>query len=323
MKEFNIRQLATAEQEMEKTLFSIFRPHHALPASDLVRDRRIHAWIGCSVTTAAKVWLLLKDGDYLAAHGQGATMRRLCWALYMLKNYPVEEVGAAQIGGADEKTFSHWVWTLIEEMSYLENEVILWENRLTGDIGNDCLVSVDGVDCQVVGATLHSGAPDSAYYSHKFKGPALRYEVAVSILSSDIVWVAGPYLPGKDGWNDLSIFRDGLRGMLEPGERVEADDGYNGDCPQYVKCPGGITAQEDQEYMKKRVRMRHEHVNEKFKNFSVLKQKFRHNKEKHGSFFHAVGVIVQLAMEGGEELMDMSEYDDTLTDAQVTALYGL
>jgi hypothetical protein len=54
-----------------------------------------------------------------------------------------------------------------------------------------------------------------------------------------------------------------------------------------------------------------------------LKQKFRHDLEKHGACFCAVAVIVQLAMEGGEELMDMSEYDGTLTDAQVSALYGL
>lgn len=125
------------------------------------------------------------------------------------------------------------------------------------------MVSVDGTDFQVLGKLLHSGAPDSSYYSKKFVGPALRYEVAVSILSSDIVHVAGPYLPGTGGWNDLSIFRDGLRGMLEPGERVEADDGYIGDCPQYAKCPGGITAREDQEFMKGRVQKLHEHVNER------------------------------------------------------------
>jgi hypothetical protein len=137
------------------------------------------------------------------------------------------------------------------------------------------LASVDGVDFQVMGKLLYSGAPNSSYYSKKFVGPALRYEVAVRILSSDIVWVAGPYLPGTGGWNNnLSIFREGLRGMLEPGERVEADDGYRGDCPQYVKCPRGITAREDQEYMKQRVRKRHEHINEKLKNFQVLKQKF-------------------------------------------------
>jgi hypothetical protein len=50
---------------------------------------------------------------------------------------------------------------------------------------------------------------------------------------------------------------------------VEADDGYRGDCPQYVKCPRGITAREDQEYMKQRVQKHHEHINEKLKNFQV------------------------------------------------------
>jgi hypothetical protein len=115
--EFNIRQLARAEQEMQQTLFLIFRLELAISGSELVCDRRVRAWIGYLVTTAGKIWLLLKDGGYLTPHGQGATMRRVCWALYMLKNYPIEEVGAAQVGGADEKTFSWWVWTLIKEIS--------------------------------------------------------------------------------------------------------------------------------------------------------------------------------------------------------------
>lgn len=124
VKEFNIRQLAAAEEEMEKTLFAIFRTGHGVAGSHNVRDRCVRAWIGCSVTTAAKMWLLLQNGGYLAPHGQGANMRRVCWALYMLKAYPTEALGAAQVGGVDEKTFSYWVWTIIEEMSYLENEVV-------------------------------------------------------------------------------------------------------------------------------------------------------------------------------------------------------
>jgi len=95
-----------------------------MTGSILVRDRRVRAWIGCSVSTAAKVWLLLHNGGYLAPHGIGATMRRVCWAMYMLKNYPTEATGAAQVGGVDEKTFSFWVWTMIEEISYLENEAV-------------------------------------------------------------------------------------------------------------------------------------------------------------------------------------------------------
>ena len=38
------------------------------------------------------------------------------------------------------------------------------------------------------------------------------------------MWIHGPFPPGD--WNDLTIFRDGLKHLLQNGERVEADDGY-------------------------------------------------------------------------------------------------
>jgi hypothetical protein len=37
------------------------------------------------------------------------------------------------------------------------------------------------------------------------------------------------------------IFRHGLSGMLPPGERVEADNGYVGDCPGKCKVPQAVT----------------------------------------------------------------------------------
>ena len=188
-------------------------------------------------------------------------------------------------------------------------------------MGNDCLVSVDGVDCERTGRVLNSGRPDKRFFSHKFRGPALRYEVAVSIRTSDIVWIAGPCLPGI--WNDITIFRDGLIDQLDNGERVEADDGYIAESPEYVKCPGSFSAPLDQQKLRGRVRMRHETVNEHLKNFSCLKKKFRHDNDKHGMCFRAVAVATQLAMELGEELFDVREYDDRLTDEQITALYGL
>ena len=136
-----------------------------------------------------------------------------------------------------------------------------------------------------MGSVLHSGRPDKRRFSHKFRKPAYRYEVAISIRSSDIVWIAGPFLPGV--LNDLSIFRRGLRDMLEPGERVEADDGYMGDNPLYVKCPGSYARRIDQERMRGRLRMRHETVNERIKNFGCLTDRFRHCMEKHASCFRA------------------------------------
>lgn len=184
-------------------------------------------------------------------------------------------------------------------------------------------MSVDGTDCRVEGKYNADGSPDTRYYSHKFKGPGFRYEVALCIRTSDICWVAGPYLPGLD--NDLMIFRKphGLRSQLDEGERVEADDGYIGDDPRYCKCPGSYGARSDQQKMRGRLRMRHETVNERIKNFRCLEMRFRHSMPKHAACFRACAILTQLAMENGEELFDMREYDDRLSDAQVAHLYGL
>ena len=180
---------------------------------------------------------------------------------------------------------------------------------------------MDGTDFRIKGKLLPDGKPDKRLYSYKFKGPGLRYEVAVTVRSSDIVWIAGPYLPGL--FNDIMIFRDGLRNYLDDGERVEADDGYMGDCPYYCKCPGSIATRSNQKKMKARLRMRHETVNERFKNFSCLESRFRHSIAKHSACFRAVVVLTQLAMSGGEALFDMREYNDRLSDAQVEALFGI
>jgi hypothetical protein len=69
---------------------------------------------------------------------------------------------------------------------------------------------------------------NKASFSHKFNGPGVRYEVAVSILNGDIVWVHGPFLCGK--WPDIAIFRHAMIHFLDDGERVEADLGYRGEA---------------------------------------------------------------------------------------------
>lgn len=70
---------------------------------------------------------------------------------------------------------------------------------------------------------------EKAFRSHKFKHAGLRYEIAVCILTGDIVWVIGPFPCGA--WPDISIFRFALKYLLDENERVEADDGYIGEDP--------------------------------------------------------------------------------------------
>ena len=156
------------------------------------------------------------------------------------------------------------------------------------------MASIDGADFRVKGKKLMNGRPDTRYYSFKFKGPGLRYLVAMSIASTDMVFIAGPYLPGV--YNDLQIFRRcGLKGMLEPNEKLEADDGYSAEHPAYINCPSGYAARQDQARMKGRVQMRHEYVNKRMKNLNCMVERFSaHGVEKHSSCFRAAAVLTQL-----------------------------
>ena len=77
------------------------------------------------------------------------------------------------------------------------------------------------------------------WYSPKFKGAGLRYEIGISILGGDIVWVNGPFPCGQ--YNDLTIFMEyGMKDNLEENERVECDDGYGGADPEFTKSKSGI-----------------------------------------------------------------------------------
>ena len=178
----------------------------------------------------------------------------------------------------------------------------MWSNRFKGDTGEDCLVSVDGTDFMVAAKGF-----GTELYSYKFKRSGLRYEVALCIKTGDIVWINGPYEPGL--WNDLKIFRHSLVTFLEDGERVEADDGYLGEHPRHVKCPGGFCNPPETEFMQKRVRNRHETVNKRFKQFEALKQRWRHNLGHHGNVLRMAAVLTQVSFSEGEPLFQCGYRD--------------
>ena len=161
------------------------------------------------------------------------------------------------------------------------------------DKGKTCKTTIDGVDCLICNKKPRS----KKWYSHKFNGPALRYEVCVCIQTGDIVWINGPHKPGE--MNDISIFRSKLRSMLLPGEKVEADLGYRGDLSKIRHC--GVFISRSDRRAKKRVRARHETINNRLKKFNSLHHKFRHRVHKHKLVFKAVATIVQVAFDIGEK----------------------
>lgn len=168
------------------------------------------------------------------------------------------------------------------------------------DNGSICLVTADGTDCPI----LEQYPFDEKWYSHKFNGPGVRYEVAICLQTGWIVWVNGPYPCGE--WTDLKISRDGLIFMLDRGEKFLADGIYN-DGSGWSETPSGLN--NDDQRMKARARARHEAVNGRLKQFAILERRFRHNVQLHGKVFMAVANVVQAAIQLEQPPFQVDYYD--------------
>ena len=248
---------------------------------------RFKANFGASPNTVHIIWCKIVNAMEIPAGGKHV---HLLWALMFMKLYCADSVMASLVGGVHEQTFRKWSWWFIDAISYLQYSTILWRNRFEGDIGNVALVSVDGTYFQI-----YQWMPFwKGWYSHKFKGPGVRYEVGLCIQTGKIIWIHGPFPCGR--WPDLKIFRSAMKHQLSVGEKVVADKGYRGE-PNHIVTPTGERSEPEQ-----RVRGRHGTVNRRFKQFGIMHRVFRHSVLKHQSAFGAVAVVTEVSIENGEPL---------------------
>ncbi len=129
----------------------------------------------------------------------------------------------------------------------------------------------------------------------------------MDILAGNIVWVNGPYAAGK--YTDINFFCRGLAHWLDEHKRVEADNGYIGEEPQKVKCPGCALNPTKNQVMQNRVRSRHKSLNGGLKYWAILTSLYRHDLMEHGNVFRAIAVITQISINIGEKLFEV-DYSD-------------
>ena len=112
----------------------------------------------------------------------------------------------------------------------------------------------------------------------------------------------GPY-QCKD-WPDITIFWDTWKNHLDLGERVEADDGYDGASSYVTKVPQAVLScsLEEADVLQKRVQGRCEMVNACLKSFRILEAFYHHDPSQHGYVFRAAAVLVQLVIKNGDPL---------------------
>jgi hypothetical protein len=226
------------------------------------------------------------------------TPKHLFWALMYMKLYLPIEVMLVLLA-TSKPTFNKYVWTWIDAIAKLHEKVILWENRLRNAPEGPlwCLVTVDGTDFQI-------GEPfpfEKQWKSPKQKGASVKYEVAVSIYSGDIVWIYGPHRGSK---HDKTIFDSFLQKMLAEGEQVEADAGYafhGVSSNPFIRSRDDFGSDEERKE-KSELRARHETANRRFKSWGILKQQFRNDKRKHQFVFYAIASMTQIQINNGNVL---------------------
>lgn len=270
-------------------------------------DSTFRGFFGASIDVITDIWNRVQpfiDDE----HAGSSHPKHLLWCLVFLKIYSTEEVHCRIVGWPAPKTFRKWSWYFVGKIAQLKDEIIVLDKRFDEydeTSISSCFMSVDGIDCPV-----NEPWPfESKWYSHKFNGPGVKYEVGVSIQRCDIVWINGPFVCST---NDGTIFGNELAGLLASDEGVEVDQGYQGH-PKF-KNPS-VNLSHVQRLQKNKVRGRHENVNARLKMYNVLCIPFRHLKprqemmEKHKKCFQAIAVLTQVKFESDGERLYHVQYD--------------
>ena len=198
--------------------------------------------------------------------------------------------------GLDDCVLSKWVWEYVQLIQSLKDLKV----KLAETVASDkiLLLTVDGVHFATKECRKD---PSSSWYSHKFKGPGVTYEIGISIWENKLVWVNGPYRAGK---NDIGMFRDvdGLQSKIPENKFALGDSAYKSSNKVIVK---NKTDSRELKRFKNRALARHETFNGRIKCFNCLCNRWHHDLKKHKSVMEAVCILVQYDMENGNPLFEV------------------
>ena len=256
--------------------------------------RRFKSMCGTCPTVVQQLWTQLQASQV------GFKLKLDCvfWALFFLRKHPRQDELQSRLN-KDPVTLRKWIWTVVCGLQDLKAECIRFPNCANDPNTSIFILSVDGTDCPIQEPRPFS----KDWFSQKFKGPGVKHEIGIDVLTGDCVWIAGPF---KASRSDIRIFReDGLMANIPEGRLVIADKGCRGE-PGVVSFPNHSDEDEVREF-KKRVRARHETFNGRLKNFDVLRQVFRHKPvlHMHKACLEAVAVIVQCEIDFGFKLFQV------------------
>jgi DDE superfamily endonuclease len=156
--------------------------------------------------------------------------------------------------------------------------------------------TIDGTHCRIFEPQKD---PGPKWFSYKFHGPALGYEIVIDVWSQRVVHIHGPY-HARD--NDIKNFRkpEGIMDQIPPGRKLIGDTGYQGE-PDKITTPNPHDSLIVKQF-KNRARARHETFNKRIKDYQILRQEFRSDTSYHQIVFESICILCQYDIENGHPL---------------------
>jgi hypothetical protein len=277
-------------------------------------DKQVKKHLGSFALDLAEIWhdICHSEEDH-PIPSKEKTMKgfkRFIMAHYWLWTYPKNsytfasrfKVGEGYCRG---EPLHRW----IRRIAALKSKKIQWDPEIDNPNGPAFAMTVDGTDFRQEEKKHETMNMDVKECSVKFKHCGCKFEIAISVFKSKVVWVNGPYRGGK---GDGDIFRANLVHRIPDGKFVIADRGYNCKEAAYqakLALPSATDSQELANF-KARARCRHETFNSRLKAFACLSGAyFRHGgggdkgREFMGMVVEAVCVIAQYQMDNGDCLL--------------------
>ena len=266
---------------------------------------RFRLAFGATPKIVAQIWDDLQtttiDSARLDPGKKNRSMDDFLRTLFFLRKYETEKDRESRWQVSDRKQRDQ-CWYYLKKLQALKKMKVRWINGKEDDVW---IMTVDGVSSATNEPNHPEFSQDTKAYSHKKKHAGLTYELGISLFSSNLVWMNGPFLSGA---NDKTNFvKQGVKQKLKSVKKKALGDKiYNGhpnEISTFNAMDNDVTKR-----LKSRAQMRHEKFNGMMKEYNVLSQQFRHpspENEKFAMCFEAVAVICQYRLENGEPLFDL------------------
>ena len=290
LERMNIDAFAQARRSFDKN-WELFKNHY-----------------GPVPSVAASVWNDLCTTDIEASKLEPREknekgLKYFLMALHFLWVNPKNrQVLASRFEVCDKYSSGSHLWKWVARVAGLRQKVIVWPQETFSDPnGPKFIISVDCRDHKCWEKKHPVFNLDKSFSSKKHgKHAALKYEVALSVHTNQIVWINGPY---KATRSDITVFReDGLKELMLacPGKFVICDRGYISSEPdeKMLAYPSSTDTDELKKF-KSLARCREEDFNGRSAKWKIMSDEFEYGMEEHQHCYVAVAVLIQYSMNAG------------------------